>query len=100
MIDMIKFNNKEEFDLHYKAMADEYGDDFNDDLCIEGNHDITLGWLRKIAEKVGYTNVSVSDRTDCTDYVEIDVSGNPQCFFEFYGSDTSYCNGKIRIWWD
>lgn len=100
MSEMIRFKNKEEFDAHFKAMADESGDEFNDNLCIEGNHDVTLGWLRNIAEKVGYENITVSSDLEYTDTVCIDVSKNPQAYFEYWGSEISYCNGEISIWWD
>ena len=100
MSNIIWFKNKEEFDAHFKAMADNKGDEFNDNLCIEGNHDISLGWLRKIAEQIGYENVGVSEDTDYTDSVEFDVSKNPIAYFEFYGDEISYSNGKISIWWD
>lgn len=100
MSDMIRFKNKEEFDAHFKAMADESGDKFNDDLCIEGNHNITLGWLRKIAEQIGYENISVSDDLEYTDRVVFDVSHAPKAYFEYWGSEIHYCNGEISIWWD
>ena len=100
MSNVVWFNNKEEFDAHFKFMADNNGNEFNDDLCIEGNNNIRLGWLRKIAEQIGYENVGVSEDIDYTDTVEFDVSKNPIAYFEFYGDSISYNTGKIRIWWD
>lgn len=100
MSEMIRFKNKEEFDTHFKAMAEEGEYEFNDNLSIEGNHNITLGWLRNIADKVGYENITVSSDLEYTDTVCIDVSKNPQAYFEYWGSEISYCNGEIRIWWD
>ena len=52
MSEMIRFKNKEEFDAHFKAMAEEGEDEFNDNLCIEGNHNITLGCHWRYAEEL------------------------------------------------
>ncbi|MCM1497318.1 MAG: hypothetical protein NC124_02515 [Clostridium sp.] len=99
MTEMIRFKNKEEFDEHFKKMAEYSGDEFNDELCIEGNSDKTLGWLRSVAEQIGYENVSVSDDNEYTDTFEFDIKGIAGNFC-IDGSDVCYGNGVIRIWCD
>lgn len=100
MVEMIRFKNKEEFDTHFKAMADESGYEFNDNLCIEGNSGRTVGWLRKIAEQIGYNNVSVEDDLSYSAYYEFDVSKAPKVQFDVTSNDTDYYNGVIRLWFD
>mgnify|MGYP007000682121 CR=1 FL=1 len=100
MTDMISFNNKEEFFEHFQKMADESEEELTDDFCIEGNSGTTFGWLKNIAEKIGYDKISVSADTDYTAYVDIDVSNAPSCSFDCNSDDTRYCNGIISLWWD
>lgn len=97
---MVKFNGKEDFYNYFKEMAERNGDELNDNFCIEGNSDTRFGWLRNIAEQVGYQNVSVDDNTYYVSTVDINVSKAPQCSFSCNSDNSRYTNGVISLWWD
>lgn len=97
---MVKFNGKEDFYRYFKEMAERNGEELNDKFCIEGNSGTLFGWLRNIAEQVGYENVSVDYNTYYVSTVNIYVSKAPKCSFSCNSDDTRYANGVISLWWD
>lgn len=78
MSEMIRFKNKEEFDAHFKAMADESGDEFNDPLTLDREKDeptfqtdVAKWWLVEISESKRFLLYLV-ESLNSLDYVIVD----------------------------
>lgn len=97
---MKRFANKEDFYEHFKKMAEEQNEELTDDFCIEGNSDFLFGKLRKIAEAIGYENISVNDDGDYVSDIEFDVSEKRNAYIDLSANEAHYSNGIIHLWFD
>lgn len=104
------FTGKDDCEQFFKRLAENEGEKFSENLCIEGKSGTTYDWIITASNLVGYEKIGIDEdvyKDNVVSYVDtvyIDINNFKKSNKQFLwldGDEVSLKNnGIIRVWWD